>query len=173
MNGEAVLLARWQSEDDPAALRSLLQRYLKSSYALILNLTGCDRNTAYEFTASILAKSIESLNSSSHAFFLPALQLLVDECSRISPAAFFDSSQFLSLPPEKRESAKVLKEALFALPYGSRTMILLRDQLNLSYKEISDVLAITEREARSTTFRIRGELRDKIEEALNRHRGKP
>ena len=64
----------------------------------------------------------------------------------------------------------MVRKALYSLPFDTKALLLLRDQLHLSYKGIAAVLHVPESKAKIRTTQARSELRQKIEEVLSRAR---
>lgn len=63
----------------------------------------------------------------------------------------------------RRESARIVQEALAKLPFNLRTVIVLREYGNLSYREISKVLAISESNVKVRVFRAREQLKNHLD----------
>ena len=68
---------------------------------------------------------------------------------------------------EKKEEMAELEELLHRLPEKQRTIFLLREIENLSYKEIALVMDITEEQVKVGLFRTRQKLRMYFEELRN------
>jgi len=64
----------------------------------------------------------------------------------------------------RSESAKIVQEALKKLPFNLRTVIVLREYGNLSYREIAKVVGITESNVKVRVFRAREQLKKYLDE---------
>ena len=173
-DGETLLLNRWFGGDE-SALKTLVERYKRIIFSLVLYLTGCSRDEAFVLTAAIFTKVIRSLRplrlSQKDDFFLQELaRTLIDQCPTISSTAAFDLSDFATLPAAKKESLRIVKESLFALSFENKCLLLLRDQWNFSYDTMSAILGLPVKEVRAKTFQARILLRDQTKEILDRKR---
>jgi RNA polymerase sigma-70 factor (ECF subfamily) len=63
---------------------------------------------------------------------------------------------------ERQELARVLQEAILALPPGQRSVVVLADVQGLTYQEVAEVLAISVGTVKSRLSRARGSLRDRL-----------
>lgn len=164
------MLSHWKQGDE-GALKSLITRYQRYVFAIVLCLTGCDRNIAYDITTSAFLETIRRIPSlGSSSFLLALIRLAVDKCRQIKPVSFTPPSDVMNISPQKGVSLRIVKEALLMISFDLRVPLLLRDQLNLSYEDIASVLGDSEKNAKSQTIHARIQLRDKIEETLNRQR---
>ena len=64
----------------------------------------------------------------------------------------------------RSESAKLVQEALAKLPFNLRTAIVLREYGDLSYREISKVMRISESNVKVRVFRARVQLKKYLDE---------
>ncbi len=64
----------------------------------------------------------------------------------------------------RSESAKLVQEALAKLPFNLRTAIVLREYGDLSYREISKVMGISESNVKVRVFRARVQLKKYLDE---------
>ena len=163
---------RWNGGDE-TALKSLIERYQKPIFSLILYLAGCDREKTFAIAVSLFAKAIrlQSSNQKDCAFLQTLIRFVIEQCRNTPPAPSFDLSDFSALPAPKRESLRIVKEALFALSFENKSLLLLRDQLQLPYVDISAVSGIPMKDVRSKTAQARSHLMDKVREILERARG--
>jgi DNA-directed RNA polymerase specialized sigma24 family protein len=53
------------------------------------------------------------------------------------------------------------------LPFATKALLLLRDQLHLPYKDIADIFHTSESDARAQTAQAQMRFREKIEEILS------
>ena len=60
----------------------------------------------------------------------------------------------------------MIARALHLLPFETKTLLLLRVQLHISYKIIADVFEISETDARSQLGQANIKFREKIEEVM-------
>lgn len=63
---------------------------------------------------------------------------------------------------ERQELARVLQEAILALPPGQRAVVVLADVQGLRYQEVAEVLGISVGTVKSRLSRARGSLRDRL-----------
>lgn len=154
---------------DEESLKPLISRYQQRIFALVLYLIGGDRDKAYDIAASSFVETIRTTPSPwERDIFLARLAGAAIERSRdVKIIPSFDESNFVDLPPGERESLRIVKIALQKVPFNTKSLLLLRNQLHLPYKEISAILRISEKSVRVQTTQARIQLRKKIEEALN------
>lgn len=171
--GETLLLEAWERGDE-IALKSLIERYRRIVFNLMLYLGGGGRNAAFNLSVACFSETLNSLKGAGsdgrffHALVRDALRRC--EAEPVTPA--FDLASVVTLPPEKREPLRIIQEALFALSFQNKTLLLLRDQFNLSYEDISAILDVPAKDARSAVLLARVQLRDKVQEILDSERGR-
>ena len=167
--GEKHLLEEWRRGDE-LALKQLLQRYERFVFALVLYLTGCDRDRAFSITVSAFARVIRASDSfQKEAGFLRALlREILRQCEGVPPDAKFDLSDFDDRPAHKKEALRVMKQALASLTPDAKKRLLLRDQIHLAYQDIAAVLDVPERDVKIQTIQARVQLMDKVKEIMER-----
>jgi len=131
-----------QVENNAYILNSLINRYQKKIFALVLYLTGNNPDKAYEITVTSF---VEALSGGTHlrdeSVFLAGLaKNAVEKCRDVKVILSSEDPYYLNIPPAKVQSYKILREALQALPFDQKVMLLMRDQIHLPFKTISSVL---------------------------------
>ena len=156
---------------DEESLKSLISPYQQRIFALVLYLTGENRDKAYDIAVSSFVEAIQTTPLFKNDGFLARVAGIAIKKSRdIKVMPSYDESDFINLPPEQRESLRIMKIALHLLPFDLKVLLLLRDQLHLAYKYISSILRISEKNTKIRTTQARIQLRKKIEEVLRRGR---
>lgn len=172
-HGETLLLEAWDRGDE-LALKSLVQRYQRLVFCLMLYLAGGGRNAAFNMSVSCFS---EALNSAQEAredgvFFKKLIRDAIARCQTAPVTPAFDLSSVMTLAPERREPLRIIKEALFALSFENKTFLLLRDQFNLCFEDIAGILQISSKDVRGAVLAARVQLRDKVQEILESERGR-
>ena len=167
LGGEEYLLRKWR-EGDEAALRTLIGRYVKLFFPFALCLSGCYKDNAYDLVAEAGVQSLQTLcGENSPPLMVSWIRRVIDKARWMQPLPAFEMTDHMDLTPEKRVSLKIVKQSLFSLPFESRLLLLLRDQLNLPYDDIADITGISMKEARFQTVKARLQLRAGIEGVLH------
>ena len=150
------------------ALKSLIERYQKLIFNLILHLAGCDRQTAFTLTISSFVESIRSSSATKTdgGFLQSLLKSAIYHCRNTPLAPAFDPLDLGTLAAPKKESLRIVREGLSALSFGDKSLLLLRDQNQLPYTDLSAVLGIPKKEIRSQVTKARIHLMDNVREIL-------
>lgn len=145
--------------------RELLGKYRQGAYALALHLVF-DDDAAYECAARAFVDALSLSRDDGESFCIALFRNVVEACreSRAIPRPEEPSDDMART--EKRYQFSLLRKALEGLDFETRAAVLLRDQLRLPYHLIARVLGTGEPDARARTFQARGQLREKITEAL-------
>ena len=154
-----------QNED---TIKALIAQYQQKIFALALYLVGRDRDNAYGVCASSFTEAIResSYLEQKEVFLVRLAGIVVEKCRNTKAIPIFDELEFLDLPAAEKMPLGIVLKALQALDFDSKALVLLRDQLNLLYKEISVIMRVSETDARRKTARARALLREKIEEIM-------
>ena len=137
MDPEKILLPKCQLGDEES-VRQLIGKYQGIIFSLILNLSGSSRNAAYECAATVFEESLTVFLKHDKPFLLiDLIQRTVRTAEQLKANPIFEESDLVGLAPEKRQSERLMKEAVLSLNFKERTLLLLRDQVNLSYEEMS------------------------------------
>lgn len=149
---ELFLLERGRRGDDEA-LKKFMEPYLPKIFALAFYLNGANEELAYQVTVSTF---VDVLNTAfirrKDKFLILAARETVRQSRKLAPPPFSDSG----VPSNFRQ-------AFQTLDFESRALLLLRDQLNLTHKEISRLLRIPKRSVRVKIIQIRHLLKEKME----------
>ena len=156
------------SRDNEEVVNLLIQRYQQRIFALVLYLVGNDRDKVYDIAVSSFVEAFRTtvFPGECNTFLRRISSVAVEKSRDVKIIASSDEPDFTDLPKERRNSLFMLKKALQALPFDERAVLLLRDQLRISYEDISVVFRISERDARLQTTQARAHLRKKIAEML-------
>ena len=168
---EAVLLEGCRKGEEQA-LKRLIDRYRQHVFGLVLYLGACDRNRAYELTVASFVEAIHAIQASGNtrAFLRTLLPTVIEKARDLKPSPTFEAPNVPGLPPEQQQLLRVVKQALLALPFEARLLLLLRDQMGLRYEDIASIVGSSTKEVRSNMIRARAQLRDKTKEMLDRIR---
>jgi len=150
------------------AHEALIHRYGRNIYALVLNLIGGDRDKAFELAAVSLSEAAGAGCSpaDADAFVTAAAARAVVKGRAVQAVPVLDDPGLVTRSPEDKAALRLIKQILFSLPFGTRALLLLRDQMHLPYKNIGTILGVTETDARMQTTQARAEFRKKMKELL-------
>jgi len=156
-------------DQDEDIMKVIISRYQRDIFSLVLYLIGGDRDKAYDITAVSFVKAIQAsvFLEKKEIFFIKLVKIAVEECQKIKVIPFSDDSDFIDLSLEEQKSLRIVKDALQLLDFDMKVMLLLRDQLHLSYKEISNVLGISEHDAKIQKTHAQSLLRKKIKNVMS------
>jgi hypothetical protein len=140
----------------------LINFYKKKIYSLALHLID-DEDRAYEIAAFCMAETFSKTNIQQSEFILADIcKSMILRCKAEIPAT---KTSFSGRP--KSTILSFVNDALQSLSIEEKSFILLRDQLNLSYKEIGHVFLVSASEAQHKTLMARTSLRKKMEDAIH------
>lgn len=173
---EAVLVLNAQA-GDREAFASLVERYWERLYRWLCHLTR-DGHTAEDLTQETFLKAFAALESFRAGSNFRAWLFRIAHNNFVNQRrAARHNRQPLSLdwpedgagPEEEtlsREALQLLAEAVSKLPVDFRGALMLRAEADLSFKEIADILGITEQTARWRVFKARQKLMTVLEPDL-------
>ncbi|MFC1621344.1 RNA polymerase sigma factor [Candidatus Omnitrophota bacterium] len=154
---------------DESILKTQIERYQQKIFALVLYLIGGNQDKAYDITVSSFVKVLRVMSSiEKEDIFLTAVAAVAIEKSRNAKVVpSFKESDLENFPLVKRQSLSLLRRSFQSLSFETRTMLLLRDQMHLSHKNIAAILHVSESTARSQITQARVVLRDKVKDILS------
>jgi RNA polymerase sigma-70 factor (ECF subfamily) len=157
-------------EPDKNRIKLLVEMHQQKIFAFALYLIGGDKNKAYDIAATGFAEAFRSASpfDSDGAMLDKAARIVVERCRSLKTIPSFDDSDFKKLAPEKRGSLRMVRAALQAVPFDERALILLRDQLHFSYKDIAAVLGGSEKDTKMRMTQARARLRKEVEGVITR-----
>ena len=159
-------------ENQDQALADTVKRYLRSVFALVLYLAKCSEGAAYQLTLAGFLDAVRQTPEAGEGLFVKALlQTVIQQCRKAAPTPFPADPEFLRLLEVKKITLPLVRQALFSLDFNPRALLLLRDQLNISYEDIGVILGLTPKTAKSEASAARTQLREKMGEVLSRARG--
>lgn len=162
-------LARRCLEGDPEAFRPLVERYQKVLYNVAYRMVH-DREDARDLAQGALVKAYRKLGSydPERPFFSWLYRILVNDAlsflEKRKPEAPLEPEWDAATSGgpheelEKRERERAVRAALMELSPDSRQVVVLRYFAELSYAEMSEVLAIPEKTVKSRLFTARQRL---------------
>lgn len=162
-------LARRCVGGDPEAFRPLVERYQKVLYNVAYRMVH-DREDARDLAQGALVKAYRKLGSfdPERPFFSWLYRILVNDAlsflEKRRPTAPLEAERDAGAPGgpheelERRERERRIQAALRELAPDSRQVIVLRYFADLSYAEMSEVLAIPEKTVKSRLFTARQRL---------------
>ena len=173
--GDAYLVARAR-EGYLDAYEILVQRHSAMAYRVALRLTG-DHHDAQDIAQEALTSAWENLSQfhgkSSFATWLYQIvtRRALNKVTRGRESRSLDLLPELADPAmepaartERDHTVDAVTDALLALPFTQRTVIVLHHFERLSYAEIASVTGATEPAVRSHLFRARRALAKTLEE---------
>jgi DNA-directed RNA polymerase specialized sigma24 family protein len=154
-----------------AKIDFLINRYQRSIFSLILNLIGGDKNAAYDIAVASFVQASQNCSlDATDAFFCKLAAAALEKCRAAEVVPVADATDFRELPVEKRKILQITRNALYSLPFETKALLLLRDQLRLPYRVISTILKVPEKNVRVAMNSARADLRKQIEEILTHAR---
>ena len=166
---EDALLVRQSLEGDPGAFERLVDRYQKVVFSTILRMVN-DKEEAEELTQAVFVKLYEKLSTFNpkYKFFSWLYRIVVNESlNYIKQRNQRENIDHLDLAGdhgpderyEEREKTETVEEAVFRLSPDYRIVIVLRHFHDLSYREMSQILDVSEKTVKSRLFTARQLLR--------------
>jgi DNA-directed RNA polymerase specialized sigma24 family protein len=159
-------------QQDESCIKLLINRYEKKIFAFTISLLGGNKDKAYDIAASSFAEAIPLISPLDNrgVSLSKIAEAAFKKCRQVAVVPSFDTSFVLGLPPEQKESLRIVNTALQTLPFETKALLLLRDQLSLPYRNISEIIHTSENATRVMITKARVALREKIEESLGRGR---
>lgn len=162
---EAIIL---RSKDDPAAFRPLYEKYYRSIFLFILHRTG-DKDLAADLASQVFLKALMKIAGFTFRglpFSAWLYRIAINECND-----FFRRSKRSRTVVLEDEIADLLYEEMFApdtleelkgrlpgilkqLKYEELQVVELRFMEGRPFKEVADILGISENYAKVKTYRI-------------------
>lgn len=154
------------------AIKSVVEQHQQNIFALVLYLIGGDKNRTYTIASGVFAEVLRAASplDADDDLLAGLVRGAIEKCRDIKTIPSFDDSDFKGLPAEKLGSLRMVRASLQSLPFELKVLLLLRDQIHLTYKHISSVLGISENDARIRTAQARVGLRKAVEEVIARGR---
>ena len=173
-NGEAKGVFKSTALEDEAALKGLVEPYLKPLFGFSLSYAPYSREQAFQITVSSFARTLrESIASGRQGISPEALfRHALEECERTPPTGTPALTPFAaSIPVARQASLKIVREALIRLPRQDKAVLLLRDQCHLPFDRIAAVLGIGASQAESACLAAREHLRASVKDVLEQALG--
>lgn len=150
-------------------IKSLIARYQRSIFALVLYLVGGDQDEAYNVCAESFAEAIRSAPplEREEDFFSRLAGIAVAKSRLIKAIPVFSCFDILEVPEAEKGPLRIVLIALLGLDFESKAAVLLRDQLCFSYKEIAAIMQASESGIKHITIQARINLRRKVEEIIS------
>lgn len=170
-DGEKDILERAGS--DPGARKGLVERYQRSLFGFILSFASFSREQAFQIATSSFIQTLGEIRRIPRdGIFLEALfRRTLREFEGKIPAGSADLAAFGDLPAHKKESLKVIREALIRLAPEDKAVLLFRDQCHFSFDRISGILGTQPKQARSACLAARERLRGAVQAVLEKKAG--
>ncbi len=152
------------------AFRHLVEKYQSPVYNLIVKIIH-DKDEAKEITQEVFVKAYESLASfrSDHKFFSwiyrIAVNAALNQLKRQKKMVGLDTLKGVSDAAEEllNEREQLLQKAIKLLNEKYSVLIVLKYYEQMSYKEVAETMAITEKKVRSRLFEARQQLKEMLE----------
>lgn len=179
---DTVIQTEWleiqEAQQQPAKFRPLYDRYYKSVYEFVYRRTG-DKDLSGDLCAQVFLKALEHLGNytfkgvpfSSWLFRIASNEVAQHyRNNQKMRVVSVEETDLLTLVEElgenheeKEQDRLKLMEVLKTLKAEDMQMILMRFFEKHSFKEIADILEISESNAKVRTYRILQRLRQKLE----------
>ncbi|HTP78854.1 MAG TPA: RNA polymerase sigma factor [Bacteroidota bacterium] len=151
------------------SFETLLDRYQKLVFNLALRIVN-DRDEAADVTQTVFIKAYENLHrfNPRYKFYSWIYRIATNESLNIVKArkpveALSDELESSDLAPDALlgilEDSRLMEEALGRLTPENRAVVVLCHVNGLSYREIGDVLEISEKKVKSRLFSARKQLK--------------
>ncbi|WP_227806827.1 RNA polymerase sigma factor [Sedimentisphaera cyanobacteriorum] len=182
---DSDLLVRYR-EGDNDALGELIQKYQSRLYTTLLKICQ-NHDDAMELCSDAFVKAVENIDNfkAESSFYTWLFRIAVNQAlnfvkrkrlvsfssaetsggSEDEPTRLDFASKQASMPIDELledERKQVLWQAVESLELNHKTMILLRDIDQMSYKQIAEILGITQGTVKSRIYRAREALRLKL-----------
>lgn len=159
-------------QQDESSIKLLINRYEKKIFAFVISLAGGNKDKAYDIAVSSFAEAIPLISplDTRGVSLAKIAEAAFKKCRQLAVVPSLDTSFVLDLPPEQKESLRIVNTALQTLPFETKALLLLRDQLSLPYRNISKIIHTSENATRVMITKAKVALREKIEESLGRAR---
>ncbi|HQO50581.1 MAG TPA: sigma-70 family RNA polymerase sigma factor [Bacteroidales bacterium] len=152
------------------AFRHLVEKYQSPVYNLIVKIIH-DKDEAKEITQEVFVKAYESLASfrSDHKFFSwiyrIAVNAALNQLKKQKKMVGLDTLKGVSDAAEElmNEREQLLQKAIKMLNEKYSVLIVLKYYEQMSYKEVAETMAITEKKVRSRLFEARQQLKEMLE----------
>lgn len=154
---------------DEGQLKALIARYQQNIFAFVLYLIGGDQDTAYDICATSFAEALSKSSSSQQeeAFLARLIGIAVTKARATRRIPAPDTLELLDIPSAEKGPLRVVLKAFRALDFDEKVLILLRDQINLPYKNIALSMCVSESNAKQRTIQARIQFRGKLEETVS------
>lgn len=150
---DKLCLNLWRDEQSEQALNKLIARYDAKVYALVLYLTGCDENAAYEMTrASFLDTFTKPADEAREGLAETLFATVLAKCRSVKAVTVFDPLKIIRVTEHRLGIIRTAKTALMSLPFDQKALVLLRDQVNLSYDEMAHIFQSSAKEIKLKTW---------------------
>lgn len=149
--------------------KALIARYQQSIFALVLYLIGGDQDAAYNICATSFAEALSRSSSleQEEAFLTRLIDTAIKKTRATKTIPVSDELEFLDVPLAEKGPLRVVLKAFQILDFDEKALLLLRDQLNLSYRNIASSMRISESSAKQKIIQARIQFREKLEETVN------
>jgi len=156
-----------ETENDET-LKPVIKRYLRKIFALVYYLIGNDSDKAYQITASSYVEAFMSVRSldNQDQFLVTLVKEAIEQSRNPGTMPSTKEPPFKNVPPERIKMLHIISEALQALPFDEKALLLLRDQFHLSNQNIAAIIGISQSNVRSQINHVRIQIRKKVEGAL-------
>ncbi|MFH1799396.1 MAG: sigma factor-like helix-turn-helix DNA-binding protein [Candidatus Omnitrophota bacterium] len=149
-------------------IKLTIGRYQQRVFALALYLIGRDQDKAYDVCAGSFAEAMRVSPpwENEEAFLTTLVGIAVEESRVTKTIPVSNELDLLELPDAEKGPLRIVLKALRTLDFDAKALVLLRDQLNLSYKQIATIMRSSESAAKSNVIQAHARLRKAIEDTL-------
>lgn len=163
---------------DNKLLIKLYQDKMKIIYRYLLKI-GCNKVDAEDIVQTTFCKAIEYMVELDHSnltswLFKVSIHQYYDLCRKQKkyPTISIDQEYFMNMfieneqmedVFERKEKSNYIKETLESLSDVSKNLLLLKYELNLSYKEIAEIVDLKETNIKTYLYRARNQFKTKWE----------
>lgn len=153
-------------------LKALILRYERKIFAFSLSLVGGDKDRAYAISVSSSADALKRIRSISEEGRFPAevSKIILEQVKAMDLIPSQSDDDLEGRSPEEKSVLKLVRSGFLTLCLEDKALILLRDQMNLSYHDVGYALSLSQDDARSGTIQARLKLRKRMEEVIRRER---
>ena len=134
-------------------------------FAFSLYLLQGNRNQAYDVTASAFAEVARNFVSPEKVL-IELVRVVLKLAADMEKLPSVDENDFGDLKSVEKNRLSFVRRMLQSLPLKTKVAVLLRDQLNLGYRQMADIFQTSENEIRHQTLQARQDIRAGLEKVL-------
>ncbi|MCM8780448.1 MAG: hypothetical protein NC908_00775 [Candidatus Omnitrophica bacterium] len=153
--------------DNEKMVKELFNLYGHKVFAFILYLVGLDQDWAYDICADSFVEAIGMNLSPNESFLTKLISIAISKARITKIMPEFGGLDFLQVSEADKGALRIVLEAFCKLDFETKVILLLRDQMNLGYEKISNIMHKSEVDVKTKLVQARLLLRKEIENIFN------